>query len=139
MAAIAPIGSIGALTNIANAAAVGGTGSVSGGIASVSGGIDPTLGGAGTIGTGSPTGATPTSDPSTSGQSFIDTLGNALGQLNTQLSAADASMADFAAGGSSDLHTVMLQMQEASIGVKVATQFRDRLLEAYQEIMRLQL
>jgi flagellar hook-basal body complex protein FliE len=33
----------------------------------------------------------------------------------------------------------MLQMQEASIGVKVATQVRDRLLEAYQEIMRIQL
>jgi flagellar hook-basal body complex protein FliE len=46
-------------------------------------------------------------------------------------------MADFAAGGSADLHTVMLQMQEASIGLKTGIAVRDRLLEAYQEIMRL--
>ena len=52
---------------------------------------------------------------------------------------ADASLADFAAGGSSDLHTVMLQMQEASIGLKLGVQVRDKFLEAYQEIMRLQL
>ncbi len=47
-------------------------------------------------------------------------------------------MADFAAGGSSDLHTVMLQMQEASLGLKLGVQVRDKFLEAYQEIMRLQ-
>lgn len=74
-----------------------------------------------------------------SGQGFLDSLGDAFGRLNQQLVSADASMADFAAGGSSDLHTVMLQLQEASIGLKVGIQVRDRLLEAYQEIMRLQL
>jgi flagellar hook-basal body complex protein FliE len=69
--------------------------------------------------------------------SFVDSLSDALGSLNTQLVGADASMADFAAGGSADLHTVMLQMQEASIGLKTGIAVRDRLLEAYQEIMRL--
>jgi len=71
------------------------------------------------------------------GGSFVNSLSDALGSLNTQLVGADASMADFAAGGSADLHSVMLQMQEASIGLKTGIAVRDRLLEAYQEIMRL--
>jgi flagellar hook-basal body complex protein FliE len=33
----------------------------------------------------------------------------------------------------------MLQMEEASISLKAATSVRDKLLEAYQEIMRTQL
>lgn len=74
-----------------------------------------------------------------SAEGFVDTLSGVLGQLNQQLVGADAAMADFAAGGSSDLHTVMLQMQEASLSLRLGTQVRDRLLEAYQEIMRLQL
>lgn len=88
--------------------------------------------------TGEAGGAAGISGPG-SGQGFVESLGEAFGQLNSQLTSADAAMADFAAGGSSDLHTVMLQMQEASIGLQVGIQVRDKLLEAYQEIMRLQL
>ena len=47
--------------------------------------------------------------------------------------------ARIAAGGSADLHTVMLQMEEASISLKAAVDVRDKLLGAYQEIMRTQL
>jgi flagellar hook-basal body complex protein FliE len=74
-----------------------------------------------------------------SGNSFLDSLSDAFGQVNGQLNAADASMASFASGGSADLHTVMLQMQEASVSLKTAVQVRDKLLEAYQEIMRTQI
>lgn len=73
------------------------------------------------------------------GGSFVDTLGQAFTNLNSQLNGADATMANFASGGSADLHTVMLQMEEASISLKVGTQVRDKLLEAYQDIMRTQI
>jgi flagellar hook-basal body complex protein FliE len=72
-------------------------------------------------------------------QSFMDVLNQGLSGLNSQLTGADAAMTNFASGGSADLHTVMLQMQEASLGLKLGVQVRDKLLEAYQEIMRLQL
>ena len=72
------------------------------------------------------------------GGSFMDAIGDALGQLNSQLSGADAAMASFASGGSADLHTVMLQMQEASLGLSLGVQVRDKLLDAYQQIMHLQ-
>lgn len=70
--------------------------------------------------------------------SFLDLLGQAASSLNGDLASADSAMASFAAGGSADLHTVVLQMQEASLGLKLGVQVRDRLLEAYQEVMRLQ-
>jgi flagellar hook-basal body complex protein FliE len=70
--------------------------------------------------------------------SFIDALADAAAGLNSELVGADAAMADFAAGGSADLHSVVLQMQEASLQLKLGVQVRDRLLEAYQDIMRLQ-
>ena len=73
------------------------------------------------------------------GDSFLNSLSDAFGSLNSQLTAADTASADFASGGSADLHTVMLQMEEASISLKTATDVRDKLLEAYQEIMRTQL
>jgi flagellar hook-basal body complex protein FliE len=73
------------------------------------------------------------------GNSFLDSLSDAFGQVNGQLNAADASMASFASGGSADLHTVMIQMQEASVSLKATIQVRDKLLEAYQEIMRTQI
>jgi flagellar hook-basal body complex protein FliE len=74
-----------------------------------------------------------------SGGSFTDALGNALQQLNGQLSSADASMAAFASGQSADIGTVMLEMQQASLGLKLGTQVRDRLLDVYQSVMRLQI
>ena len=91
----------------------------------------------GTVGTPAPatTGGT---DASSSGNSFLDAIGNALGQLNTQVNGADAAMSSFAAGGSADIHTVMLELQQASIGLKTGIAVRDKLLEAYQELMRIQ-
>lgn len=90
-------------------------------------------------GAATPAVATTTSvDASTSGNSFLDAIGNALGQLNTQVNGADAAMAQFAAGGSADIHTVMLELQQASIGLKTGIAVRDKLLEAYQELMRIQ-
>jgi flagellar hook-basal body complex protein FliE len=91
---------------------------------------------AGGIGSIGGVGSTP--DASSTGNSFLDALGNALGELNTQVNGADASMASFAAGGSADIHTVMLDLQQASIGLKTGIAVRDKLLEAYQELMRIQ-
>lgn len=80
----------------------------------------------------SATGASPTG-------SFVDTIGTALRQLNGDLTAADSAAADFAAGGSADLHTVLLQMQEASIGLQFGTQIQSHLVDAYHQIMQMQL
>jgi len=134
MAIIGPVPALGGVERIAAAGGPGSVGSISA--------VDPfASGGLNSTGVTGVTGATGVAGSSVAGpaQGFLDTLGSAFGQLNQQLVSADASLADFAAGGSSDLHTVMLQMQEASLGLKLGVQVRDRFLEAYQEIMRLQL
>jgi flagellar hook-basal body complex protein FliE len=94
---------------------------------------------AGPAAAGSVSGAELARGSTAAGGGFFDAIGQALEGLNAQLTDADAAMAEFASGGSADLHTVMLEMQEASLGLKVGVQVRDRLLEAYQEIMRMQL
>jgi flagellar hook-basal body complex protein FliE len=131
MAAIGPIPAIGGIDRLATASGPAPIGLASPADPLATGGITSTgVGGvAPTSGAGAPAGPA---------QSFLDTLGDSFGQLNQQLVTADLSLADFAAGGSSDLHTVMLQMQEASLGLKLGVQVRDKFLEAYQEIMRLQ-
>lgn len=127
---------------LAAADALGGIGPASGAAtpsAPGSSGASPTIGPSPTIGAPGATGGSGATPGATGdAQSFVDSLGDALDRLNGQLVAADAAMADFAAGGSSDLHAVMLEMQQASIGLRLGIQVRDRLLEAYQEIMRLQ-
>jgi flagellar hook-basal body complex protein FliE len=126
MSAIAGISAITGLTPITgmgSAASVSGTSGIAG---TSSVGASNTIDG--TAGSTQPT-----------GDSFLNSLSDAFGSLNTQLTQADTSMADFASGGSADLHTVMLQMEEADISLKTATTVRDKLLEAYQEIMRTQL
>ncbi len=105
---------------------------------SQSSGIDSILG-ATSVGTSSVTSPVDgTNGAAAPGSSFVNALSDAFGSLNTQLNAADATMADFASGGSADLHTVMLEMEEASISLKLGVQVRDKLIEAYQEIMRTQ-
>ena len=88
--------------------------------------------------TGTLAGGAASAQAATPGGSFTDVLGDALGRLNGQLAQADGSMAAFASGQSADIGTVMLQMQEASLGLKMGIQVRDRLLDAYRDIMRLQ-
>jgi flagellar hook-basal body complex protein FliE len=118
---------ISAISGVSGVSGVSGAGSVS----PISGA--GTLNGAGAV-DGSSAG---TQAP---GDSFLNSLNDAFGQLNGQLNATDASISDFAAGGgSADLHTVMLQMESASVSLKTAVDVRDKLLEAYSEIMRTQL
>jgi len=134
------VSAIGGISSILRSTvdAVGGAGAAGGATASatVGGGTIAPATPAGGIGSIGGVGSSP--DASSSGNSFLDAIGNALGQLNTQVNGADAAMAQFAAGGSADIHTVMLELQQASIGLKTGIAVRDKLLEAYQELMRIQ-
>ena len=129
MTAILPLGAIGG----ASTSLLGAVGQI-GGAAGVAGTAAPAAGAAGTAGAASTVAGT---DAASAGSSFVDSLGQAMQSLNGQLNTADASMADFAAGGKADIQSVMLDMQEASIGLKVGVAVRDKLIEAYQEIMRM--
>jgi len=69
---------------------------------------------------------------------FASALGNGLQQVSALEHRADALVEDVAAGGQTRIHEVMAATSQAGLAVDMLVQVRDRALEAYQEIMRLQ-
>jgi flagellar hook-basal body complex protein FliE len=83
-------------------------------------------------------GAAVQSAPS-SGQSFGSLL-NAAYQRAEQSGAESARMIDqFLSGESQDLHSVALAGQKASLQFEMLLQVRNKIVQAYQEVMRMQL
>ena len=61
-----------------------------------------------------------------------------VGQLNTQLVQAEQGVQQLAAGDAASLHDVMIRMEEARLSFELAVQFRNKVLESYQDVMRMQ-
>jgi len=57
---------------------------------------------------------------------------------NTQVN-ADNAIKKFAAGENIELHDVMIAMQKAQLTLNLALQIKNKITEAYQEIMRMQI
>lgn len=73
----------------------------------------------------------------TAGGGFAETLKTALDGVNaTQTQASDMSEA-YERGAVTDLASVMLARQEAGVAFEATMQVRNKLLSAYQEIMRM--
>lgn len=67
-------------------------------------------------------------------QSFEDMLTS----LNQSQQNSDNLVEQLARGEDVDLHTVMIAMEENNVNFNVALGVRDKLIEAYREIMRMQ-
>lgn len=61
-----------------------------------------------------------------------------LSSLNQSQAGADAYVQKLALGESVDLHDVMLNLEQNDVQFKVALAIRDHLVEAYREMMRMQ-
>lgn len=71
------------------------------------------------------------------GTSFADFLNNAVSQVNDlQLQSENLNTA-FAAGKTDNIHQVMIAAEKAEIALQFTVQVRNKILEAYQEIMRM--
>jgi len=71
--------------------------------------------------------------------SFTDILKEGLGQVNSLQFAADDLAAKFAAGETDNIHEVMIAGQKADMALQLAVALRNKLIEAYQEITRMQI
>ena len=69
---------------------------------------------------------------------FKDMLKGMLEDTNSLQLQADAAIQDFAAGNVDDAHTVMVMSEKASIAFQLTMQVRNKMMDAYQEIMRIQ-
>lgn len=68
------------------------------------------------------------------GQRFAQEIEN----VNTGLVNSDNDIKKLVTGESQSLHDVMIKMEEAKLSFQLLAQVRNRLLEAYQEVMRMQ-
>lgn len=59
-------------------------------------------------------------------------------QVNVSLLDSQADMQRLAAGDMSNLHQVMLRMEQSRLSFQLMLQVRNRLLESYQDVMRMQ-
>lgn len=69
--------------------------------------------------------------------SFAQTLQSAFGQVNDLQTHAGQMATSFAQGKTSDIHTVMIASEQASMALQLTTQIRNKAVDAYQEIMRI--
>jgi flagellar hook-basal body complex protein FliE len=83
-----------------------------------------------------PTQSTP--NPTAAGSGFVETLKAAVEDVNKTQLDADKAVERLQTGESKNLHEVMIAMEEADISLRLTVQMRNKALEAYQEIMRMQ-
>ncbi|RKY02556.1 flagellar hook-basal body complex protein FliE [Candidatus Poribacteria bacterium] len=77
--------------------------------------------------------------PSGEGKSFIDVLKESIQKVNELQMEADRAIAELATGKNMDIARTMIAVEKASIAFQLMTQIRNKIVEAYQEIMRMQL
>ncbi len=82
-------------------------------------------------------GSTPSAAKS-SADGFADMIKNSIESVNRKQVEADKAAAELASGQSSNIHEVMIKMEEAEISLRLMVQMRNKVVEAYQEIMRMQ-
>ncbi len=73
---------------------------------------------------------------SSAGPGFGDELARAVTALDGAQMEADAAAATLAAGGG-NLHETALALEKADIAMRVAVKARNKVVEAYQEVMRM--
>jgi flagellar hook-basal body complex protein FliE len=79
------------------------------------------------------TAAQPTSD------SFSSMLGQMVSDVNTQQNISAQSVSALQSGQNIPLHQAVIAMEEANISFQLMVEVRNRMLDAYQEIMRIQI
>ena len=73
------------------------------------------------------------------GKTFADWFSGELSAVNDKLMGAEKNLQALAAGDAQNLHQVMISLEEAKLGFQLIAQVRSRLLESYQEVMRMQI
>ena len=71
-------------------------------------------------------------------ESFGNLLGRMVGEVNASQNAATDAIHSMQAGGNVSLHQAVIAMEEANVSFQLMVEVRNRLLESYQEIMRMQ-
>ncbi len=82
--------------------------------------------------------AMPGAQPATS-NNFSSLLGNLVSDVNAQQQNAASQVSALQAGQNVPLHQAVVSMEEASVSFQLLVEVRNKLLESYQEVMRMQI
>ena len=69
---------------------------------------------------------------------FSGILKDALNEVNTSQIQAEKLIGDFAVGNDVELHQVVIATEKASLALELTMSIKNKVVEAYQEIMRMQ-
>ena len=83
-------------------------------------------------------GPSSTSSSAETGKSFADTLKDAVGNVNELQKNSDKQMQALATGKTDNVADVMIAAEKADIALKVMVQVRNKIIDAYQEVMKMQ-
>lgn len=84
-----------------------------------------------TLGVDKAQGASPT-------ESFSDTLKKAVTEVNELQKTSDKAMQNLATGRTDNVPEVMIAAERADIALKLMVQVRNKIIDAYQEVMKMQ-
>lgn len=70
--------------------------------------------------------------------SFSETLNNSLATVNNMQAEKSSMIQAFASGETQNVHELMITMQKAGLAVNLTSAVRNKVLEAYRELSRLQ-
>lgn len=71
-------------------------------------------------------------------KSFADTLNEAIMNVNSLHKKADKSVQDLATGRTDNIAEVMIASEKADIALRLMMQVRNKIIDAYQEVMKMQ-
>ena len=71
--------------------------------------------------------------------SFANVLGQFVTEVNDKQGMASEAVNGLLAGQNVSLHQAMIAMEEASVSFQLMVEVRNKLLESYQELMRMQI
>lgn len=70
---------------------------------------------------------------------FAEIMQRQLVELNASVGSAETAMRDLAAGKPVQLHEVMIALEHARVSVQTFVHVRNKLIESYQDLIRMQL
>lgn len=75
---------------------------------------------------------------SADGKTFSDILQKSFETVNNQQHEADEAIRELVSGRTKNIHETMLTIERADASLKLAMQVRNKILDAYREVMRMQ-
>src|SRR5438128_12606950 len=80
----------------------------------------------------------PAQGPAGAANAFSNLLNDAVGNIDKLQKTADTNVQKLATGQPVDLHDLTISMEQSNLSFQLGMQVRNKLIEAYQEVMRMQ-